>query len=167
MNSWTAISRSEHADARWRPRDGFQFAAKRQVIEVFVNELSVLLPHYTFCFTKEAENFQFVALVGLGGERNLYVNAELKWLCKHVPATLRTYPFKLANNSETGERVLCIDENHLTDDADAAPLFDADGNLAPATAEMVKLLKHCDRNRKRTQAAVGELAAAGAIEAWP
>lgn len=167
MISWTAISRTEHAEKGWLPRNGFSFAAQQLVVEVLVAELSTLLPHYAFGFTKPRDKFQFIALLGLGGERNLYVNAEQKWLGQLVPAALRGYPFTLADNTESSDRILCIDEDHLTDDADANPLFDEEGNLAPAITEMLKFLNQCDNNRKQTQAAVDMLAEAGVIGPWP
>lgn len=166
MTHWIAVSRSEHADSHWRPKQGFGFAANLQVVAILMAELSKLLPHYVLGFIRNGEQYQPVALVGLGGERNLYVNKENKWLCTYVPATLRGFPFTLADN-DSGEQILCINESQLTEDPTAPPLFDSDGNLTARTASIFDFLGQCHANRVATQAACAVLESCELIEPWP
>jgi hypothetical protein len=167
MDSWVAVSRSKHAKSRWLPRQGFGFAAQLKVIEVLAAEIGALLPHYVYGFIKPADNsYQFIVLVGLGGERNLYVNLEDKWLCETVPSALRGYPFALVNG-EDNARVLCIDESRFSDEDEAIPLFDEQGNLAAAAADTLDFLQKCDRRRIKTRAACDALGEAGVIQEWP
>lgn len=167
MSSWVVVSRSNHAESRWLPRQGFDFAARHQVVEVLAGEISVLLPHYAFGFLKQAdEHYQLIALLGLGGERNLYVNLDDKWLCEAVPSTLRSHPFTLAKG-ENNAKVLCVDESHLSDTPEAIPLFDEEGNLSPETAGALDFLQKCENNRVKTKAACDSLADAGIIKSWP
>ena len=166
MASWTAVDRINHINKRWRPRDSFNFAATQQVAEVLIPELSRLLPEYVLGFVKEGDKYQFIALLSLGGDRNLYVNKENKWMGHYVPTAMRGYPFTLADNSETEERILCITESHLTDDTNSNALFDDEGELAPETATLLNFLQQCDNSRNQTQTACNALAEAGVIEPW-
>jgi hypothetical protein len=166
MTLWTAISKSEHANSYWRGRNGFEFASKQQVIEVYAAELSRLLPNYVFGFVLNKDKFNLVAVLGFGGESNCFVTADSKWMCEIVPAAIRGFPFNLIDNEE-GEKVLCIEESHLTDDSNAAPLFDESGDLAPETAEILKFLNNCDYSRTHTLAACEALTEARLIEPWP
>lgn len=167
MNSWVAVTPEAQKSKRWRSRDAFQYAVGQQTADILLPELSSLLPHYTLCFVQQEDSYRIVALLGLGGERNLYINQENYWMCPYVPATLRSYPFALANYNDSGDKVLCIQEAHITEDSDANAFFDDEGGLAPATAEVFNFLKQCERSRLQTQSACDSLAEAEIIEPWP
>jgi hypothetical protein len=169
MTSWTVISSSEHADAHWLPRQGYDFAAKQHVVEAFIDELPALLPHFACGFVKDsADSYKLIALLGLGGERNLFVDLEHNWLCGYVPAALSAYPFSLAKNpdSESSERILCISTEHLTDDPDSPEVFDAEGNPSSRVSEVLKFLSKCDNSLAQTRVAVKALDDLGVIQPW-
>lgn len=166
MSSWIAVSRLEHAQSHWRPLQGFGFAAELQVVEVLAAELSSLLPHYVLGFVLKNDNYQLVALLGLGTTGNFYVSGENKWTCSVVPAALRGHPFKILN-SEDGEQVFCIDQEHLTEDSNDVPMFDEKGDLASSTQKVLDFLTSCYSNRKLTQTACDTLAQAKVIQPWP
>lgn len=172
MHSWVALSRTEHAQHHWQPRRDFEFAAAQQIVPVMLAELTKLLPHYALGFIKdENEAYQAVALVGLGGERNLYTTAESKWLCSYVPAALRAYPFALLKdadqNKDNAQTILCIDESFITRNEACPRLFKDDGELEDRVAEVLKFTTQCKQNRQLTKLASGALATAGVIEPWP
>jgi hypothetical protein len=169
MGSWTAISTDLHAKSCFRLRQGFEFADNQQIVGVLIEELAVLIPHYACAFIKDdAGSYKLVALLGLGGERNLFVNFEHKWLCEYVPAALRAYPFTLADkpDSDSGEKILCIDTDYLTDESEAKPIFDGEGNLGSEVARVLDFLNKCDRGRVQTQNACAALENAGLIRPW-
>jgi len=165
MPEWIALSRSEHAAKRYLPRDGYAFAANQPVASVLLAELAKLLPHYAMGFIEQGGGYQPVALLSLDGQRNLYLAPNGKWLGTYVPAALRGYPFTLAN-TEDGQKALCLDQAHLSDDR-GEPLFDDDGNLGQSVARTLEFLQQCDRNRQVTLASAQALADAGVIEPWP
>ncbi|MEX1198727.1 MAG: SapC family protein [Pseudohongiellaceae bacterium] len=169
MTRWTAVSRQQHANARWKPRKGFEFARPLQVVDVLIPELSKLLPHYALAFIQRDGNWQPVALLGIGGEKNLYVDADGKWLGRYVPAALRGYPFTLAAR-EDGDKVLCLNEAHLategTSEDGTQPLFHGE-ELAEPTARTLGFLKQCDQARTGTAAATKALADADLFQPWP
>jgi hypothetical protein len=167
MTSWQAISRSEHEQARWRQRKDYEFAAEQQVVEVLLAELVNVLPHYVLGFIKAEDQYQLVAVLGLGSERNYFVGLDNKWMCSVIPAAFRGYPFILLTNSESAERVLCIDEGYLSEDSNDTAVFQEDGELDPSTAKVLDFLNKCDYNRGLTQKACDSLAEANIIEPWP
>ena len=169
MSSWTAVSANLHANSCFQRRQGFDFASKQHVVGVFLEELTQLIPHYACAFIKdEAGSYKFVALVGLGGERNLFVNFEHQWLCNYVPAALRAYPFTLLDKPDgnPNEKILCIDTDYLTNESGATRLFDGEGNLGPEAAGVLDFLDNCDRGRVQTQTACAALDDANVITPW-
>lgn len=83
-----------------------------------------------------------------------------------MPASLRGYPFTLAN-TEDGQKALCPDQAHLTNDQ-GEPLFDEDGNLTQKVAQTLDFfLKQCGQNREVTAASTQKFHEAGVIEPWP
>jgi len=170
MPEWTAVSRTQHADSYFWPRQGYGFAAQEQVVPVLIAELTKLLPHYTLGFIQQGEGahqrYQPVALTGLGGERNLYLHSDGRWLASYVPSVLRGYPFRMAK-ADNDQQVLAIEQDSLTDDPSAQPLFDDDGNLTEKVQQTLNFLTQCDNNRQVTQAASQRLGDTGLIEPWP
>jgi len=88
MTQWIAISRTQHAETNFWPRQGYNFAAPEQVVPILIAELTKLLPHYALGFIQQGKHYQPVALTGLGGERNLYVHSDGRWLAKRCAIRL-------------------------------------------------------------------------------
>lgn len=166
MSEWIAVSRTQHAEMHWQPRDGYRFAANQQIIPILSAELPKLLAHYALGFIQQGESYQPVALLGLAGDRNLYLNHDGRWLANYVPSLLRGYPFSMAK-AENDQHVLCIAQDNLVEAGQAEPLFDAEGNLAERVQQTLAFLKHCEKNRQATRAASRALGEAGLIEPWP
>lgn len=171
MKNWVALSRSTHAAARWLPRGKYSFTEGQQVVPVLLAELSNLLPQYALGFLEHEGSFQAVALVGLGEGHNVYLGTDGQWLSAYVPAVLRSYPFALMDTGDS-EKALCVDETQLLEsqekeNPDSLPLFDENGELTTAAAEILNLLNQCELNRALTVAACQNLADAGLMEPWP
>ena len=98
MPTWKAISKTEHANQHFIARKGYSFAAKQQVVPILLAELPKLIPLYAIGFIYQQETYVPVVITGLGGEQNLFVNADGKWIGNYVPDVLRGYPFALADN---------------------------------------------------------------------
>jgi hypothetical protein len=170
MTNWVVLSLTDHATAHWLPRSGYSFAKEQQVTPVLLAELGKLLPQYAMGFLKTEDNFQAVALTGLGEGRSVYLGADGQWLSAYVPATLRGYPFALMDRSD-GQKPLCIDETQLLvnqeiENADSLPLFDEKAELTEAAAELFDFVNQCEQNRALTDTACQKLADAGLMEPW-
>lgn len=166
MPQWIALSRAEHVDKYFQPRQGYRFAANEQVVPVLIAELAKLLPYYTLGFIQQGDDIHPVALTGLGGERNLYLHPDGRWLANYVPSVLRAYPFRVAK-ADNGQQVLAIEQESLVDDPSAQPLFNHEGHLAKKVQQTLDFLTQCDQNRQVTTAACQALKKAGVIEPWP
>jgi hypothetical protein len=172
MIKWTALSHKEHNDFGFRPRNGFAFAKKQQVIEVVMAELSSVIPSYACGFVKDSSESKLVAILGLGSQRNYYVDHDSKWLCEYVPSGLRGYPFTFVENPGQSEKldeapkILCIDTDYLSQEMDATPLFSDGGEISPALAGNLEFLNSCDINKKQTRIACNALESEGLIEPW-
>jgi len=167
MSSWVPISRTEHAKHTWRTKKGYEFAAGQQIVSVLLAEAPKILPHYVSGFVQADDgSFDWVVLVGVGGERNLYVTPDSHWFCSYIPANLRAYPFALMKDEE-GKAVLCLEESYLTTDSDQNRLFQEDGELDPSVAQAVEFIGQCEKNRQITRLACESLKEAGLIKPWP
>ena len=165
MTQWIAISRAQHADARYLPRESYTFAANQPVADILLAKLNKLLPQYVLGFIKQGESYQPVALLSLDGTQNLYVAPSGEWLSNYVPAALRGYPFILGH-AEESQKALCIDSDALRDDGGES-LFDDNEALSYKVARVFDFLKKCDKNRQMTRASTKALNDADVIEPWP
>ena len=129
-------------------------------------ELPKLIPHYALGFIQQDKTYQPVAVTGLGGGQNQYVNHDGKWLGTYVTAFLRSHPFRLLT-AKNKQQVLCIKEDHLVDDSQGLPLFDSEGNLTKPVQDTLNFLNECEKNRRVTQTASATLDKSAVIEKWP
>jgi len=165
MPEWIVLSRTQHANKQFWSRQGYFFSAEYHLAPILLEELSKLLPQYTLGFIYQDELYHPVAVLGFD-KCNLYLHRDGRWLGDYVPASLRGYPFTLAK-SEKGQKVLCIEQQHLTDDLFAEPLMDDKGNLTQRVEQVLNFLKQGECNRLLTTAACQALSKAGLIEPWP
>lgn len=167
MSSWIAVSRTEHGDKHWHPRSGYGFARSRQFVPVILAELTKLIPHYVMGFLQDNDGrYQTIALLSVGGDRNLYVTEDSKWLCSYVPATMRGFPFALLDNAEQNT-ILCIDDEHINDDKGCPPLFTEDGKLDTQAAQTFEFITQVEQSRQQTKLACDALASVELITSWP
>lgn len=160
MIQWTALSKTEHRDTGLLPRDNYFFAASERAVPVLLAELNKVMPHYLLGFIAQGDSYLPMAIVG--AKTNAYLSPDGRWLAPYVPATLRGYPFALAN-AEEGRRVLAIDAERLSDDGE--PLFDGD-ELSDTVQQTLDFLQQCEKSRTSTAKATAKLAEHGLIAHW-
>jgi hypothetical protein len=118
-------------------------------------------------FIEVAGAFTLVGVLSIVVGRNMFVDADGRWRGGYVPATLRSYPFRLLRREGTEEMVLCIDEASVLDsDGAGHSLFDDAGNLSPSVKEAATFLRQIEHARKATEIAVRALVDADAIGPW-
>ncbi len=164
MTTWIALSKMDHLQKYWKPREGFAFAKEMQVVPIALSELSKLLPHYCIAFVKDEEGYQAVVLLGLGEQKNVYLNNENKWLAAYVPENLRPYPFILGDTDDN-KKVLCINDSHLCEEGEHR-LFEENGDLTKEIAEVLELLNQSVLNNEANRNACKLLDDAGLIVDW-
>lgn len=168
-----ALSPTQHAGRLWRRYDSYAFAAAATIVPLVGAEFAKAAHAFPIAFTREADSFAPVAVLGLEPGRNLFVTADNRWVGAYIPARLRGYPFIQAR-AEDGRTVLCVDEDSgLLSEAGADagavgdPLFTGEGALSESLQAIAGFLTETEKNRLSTQAAVARLAAAGVIQPWP
>ncbi len=166
MTNWIPLSTTTHATKHYIPRKDYSFAADQQVVPILIEEIPKLLPHFNLCFIYEQNTYHPVVLTSLGGNTNLYINHDGKWLAPYIPAYLRTHPFRMIT-SEDNKNLMCILDDYLTDQSNGLPIFDEQGNLTQPVQDIFDFLHKCDRSLQATKSACALLDKAGVIEKWP
>ena len=135
-----AVNREQHRSAKVGSVPDFAFAAKVNCVALTLVEFTEACKEYPIVFAAVGEQHVPVALLGLRDAENLFVDASGKWDARYIPASVRRYPFVLAENAGAGW-VVCIDEaSSAFNAADGQPLFDAAGKNTPLLDGALKFL---------------------------
>ena len=169
MTELAAINPERHAKKVWKHVTDYAFAAADTVISLAGVELSKAAPVMPTGFMKVEAGYQLVAITSLQPGTNLYVAPDGKWLGHYIPATLRGYPFQLAQQEGAGEFILCINESsglvvEGVDDGNA--FFDDQDQPTQGIKDILNFLIKIKASRDVTEGAVNALADAGLITPW-
>lgn len=167
MSKFQPISRNLHARQRWQRYRNFYFAAQDTVVTLVVQEFPRAQLALPIAFVQVDNAFIAVAVQGLKPGKNLFVSPDGRWLADYIPAAYRGYPFRLAN-TETGQEVLCIDEDSglITDDPDGEAFFNEDGSPAKVVADILNFLTRVQANRQVTERICAVLQKHQLIQPW-
>lgn len=179
MPNWQPIQKNKHQNAQWQAYQSYDFAKHDATAPLLMAEIASAIPFYPMAFVKTPqEQFQFVAVQSLQPQKNLFLTSQGKWRVPYVPSIYRGYPFKMLP-SQTGEHVLCVDQDsalfyekkapsqHSNENTQVQALFDEAGALSAPMQKVVNFLQQCEKNRTATQAAVDALDKAALITPWP
>lgn len=90
------LDRVQHKALRVKPGNAL-FASKNQSVPLVAGEFPEACLEYPIVFTKGQDGqWLALALTGLKVGTNAFVNAQGQWLGRYVPASVRRYPFILA-----------------------------------------------------------------------
>jgi hypothetical protein len=170
MTRFVAISRERHGEKKWRRPQGFAFAASQAVAPVVGMELGAAGLSLPLAFIEEAGRYALVAVLSLAPGRNMFVAPNGQWLGGHIPALLRAHPFRLGARGDSGEKILCIDEDSgvLVEQGDVGErFFDEGGNPSAAVQEVLRFCSELNRSTTATEQAVKALSRSGVIRPWP
>src|SRR5512145_3456925 len=105
-----AVQSQIHLGLSVKRRVDFGFARGANAVPLAGSEFYAAQRHYPIVFTRDAPAAP-LAIVGLRDGRNAYVDESGHWLAgAYIPAYVRRYPFLFAENPETKQLTLCIDE---------------------------------------------------------
>ncbi|GJE41348.1 SapC family protein [Methylobacterium soli] len=168
MSSIHPVSRSRHADLRWRRFTSYQFAAATALVPLAAAEITQAALSLPLAFVHRDGRWSLAAVLGLLPGQNLFVDASGSWLARYIPAGLRGYPF-LIGTQASGEHTLCIEEASglVTEGPDGDSFFDEAGALSPLVTEVANFLSDTARSEATLVQACGLLQSAGVIEPWP
>ena len=104
-----ALDKTTHAGLRLAQVANYAFTADLTVVALAGMEVSRAANCFPLVFLPAGQGPVLPqALLGLNA-RNSYLNADQQWQAAYVPATLRQYPFALAQVGDTDNYVLAID----------------------------------------------------------
>ena len=144
------------------------FVQQTNAVPVSFTEFAVACRDYPLAFvtTDQGKSYSPVAIVGIAGNENLYID-EARWdPAVYLPAYVRRYPFCMArvtlDGQEQADRLVCIEEAFVSESGET--LFDAAGNALPRWTNVGKLLEEYERDLERTREMCGILGDFGLLE---
>jgi hypothetical protein len=167
MTKLVAVNKSTHSQKVWRRPAGYQFAAKDALAPVVLGEAVQVGAWMPVAFVQQKGRYAAMGMMSPVPKQNLFVGPDGQWLGGYVPASLRSYPFRLMRGEGSEQMALCIDEDSgLVRDADekGENFFTADGKPSPSVSHLLESLRRIEGNRTATELATASLAEAGVIE---
>jgi hypothetical protein len=163
----TVLNRARHQNLKLNGNEqNFLFAARTNSVLLAGSEFAEAVRDYAIVFVGQEQGpFTAAALVGLGDQENLMVDAGGTWESEtYVPAFIRRYPFVLAGADNAESLTVCIDEacGALNNEQGQA-LFGADGVETAYLKNIVGFLQLFHREMQRTGEFAARLAALGLL----
>ena len=137
------VNVQRHAHKKIRQIEGYGFASQFHVAYVTAHEFSRAAAIYPLVFIEDQERASFrpVALLGLDGGENLFVDGDGNWAASYIPAIIRRYPFSLSQSDEDGRFLVCVDEaSPLFNDTEGSPMFNEQGEPAEVIENVKRYL---------------------------
>jgi hypothetical protein len=170
MTKLVAVNKSTHSQKVWRRPAGYQFVAKEPLVPIVLGEAVQVGSWMPIVFLQQKGRYAPMGMMSPVPKENLFVGPDGQWLGGYVPASLTSYPFRLARREGSEQMTLWIDEDSgLVADADekGENFFAADGKPSPPVSQLMEFLRRIEASRTATDLAMASLAVAGVIERWP
>jgi hypothetical protein len=160
-----ALDREKHRKLKVRATGSFGFAAKANSLYLAGVEFNEACKEFAIVFTRVGSGRTVpVAMLGLRGRENLFVDAQGQWDAGYIPAFVRRYPFVLAELPGRSEMAVCVDEAFTgLNTKEGEALFDAAGNDTPFLKNALDFLGQYQREYLRTEAFCQRLEQAGLL----
>lgn len=130
-----------------------QFCRQTNAVPISYSEFGVASRDYPLAFvsTEGEKAYSPVAVLGVAGGENLFLN-EGGWdPSVYLPAYLRRYPFCMArvtlNAVEQDDRLICVEKSALSEDGER--MFDSAGAPLPRWLAIEKLLREYEADIER------------------
>lgn len=157
------LDRAVHQQLRLQPIREVGFAAKSAAVPLVFTEFAESCLEYPIVFVKSGEVWTALAVTGFSEGENLFVDDKLQWLGRYVPASIRRYPFVLAQRND-GQLGVCIDRacEQVVDSAEATGerLFEDSGEPTALMQNYMKMLFDYQAQVDQTSAFIARLAEA-------
>jgi hypothetical protein len=149
------------------PAPDYHFAARTSVVPLLLHEVPLALRHYPLVFlpgdTKNPPTL--AALVGIGDERNRFVETDGRWRRDtYLPAWVRRYPFIAVNAEGQSDPVLALDPQAEWIKQGGGERLIKDGKPTPRLEFIIAFQKEFQDFALRTKAVAKALQDAGVLE---
>lgn len=162
-----AVSSERHRDFSWVISDSKSWARQEQICPLGYKESTKVMLTLPLAFVKNGENYEIVALVGIGSKRNLQLDANGRWLGEYMPHYYRYYPFVMGKK-ENGDFALCVDEESegIIKGEGGNPFFDEEGNPCANVIDIMNGLGEWEQDKMIANAGCEVLNKHGIITPW-
>ena len=159
-----SLDRENHSKLRLRSLGNLAFSAETPLVPLLTTEFVQAARDYPIAFVRGADGALLpVALTGAPGGKYVFVDANGQWEARYLPAYVRRYPFVFA---QTGPEQLtvCFDEVcPALNDVEGVPLFEDNGEPAPALQQVLALMTDYQTHAQFTQTFMQRLEASGLL----
>lgn len=156
------LDREQHKGLRLKTGDA-RFAAQTQAVPLLAAEFPEACLEYPIVFTQSQDGqWLALALVGLQARANAFVNANGQWNARYVPASVRRYPFILAEGANQ-QLSLAADLAAPQLGTEGEALFDDKGEPTELVKNIMQLLANFQAQATATAALAQQLADAGLL----
>jgi hypothetical protein len=142
------------------------YAGQTDFIPIAASELSFASRHYPLVFVSEAQDATptLVAMVGLGDNKNLFVDAKGKWRSGvYIPAWVRRYPFITVKTQDNRDAVAFDPEAKIFTAKNGLALFENDKPTV-ALERILAFQNEFNAAFEQTQSMAKALKEAGVLE---
>jgi hypothetical protein len=121
---FTQIKYESHSRKFWQNPNNFSFASKDATVPLGASEMLRAMTRLAIGLVLDNEEYFPVAIVGLGGNQNLLVEKDGRWLEEYLPAIYGCYPFRLLP-ADDNRFYLCVDEESglVNDQGKGHPIY--------------------------------------------
>ena len=150
------LNKDAHKGLRIKSGDA-RFASKVSSVPILMTEFPEACLEYPIVFTKSAEGqWMALAITGLIKDSNSFVDASGRWNARYIPASVRRYPFILAEGAD-GKLSLAADISSPHFGKEGAPLFDDQGQPTELVTSVMKSLAEFQDQANLTAAVAQKL----------
>lgn len=147
------LDREQHKGLRIQNGDA-RFASQNQAVPLLAAEFPEACLEYPIVFAKGQDGqWLALALTGLNTGANAFVDAKGAWSGRYVPASVRRYPFILAEGADQ-QLSLAADLSAPQLGTQGEPLFDEQGQPTELVRNVMKLLGEFQAQAKLTEALI-------------
>jgi len=163
-NTAVPISRQRHSDCCLEPSTHFGFSSGINSVPLTAVEFPLAMRDYPIVFAGQAGEITPAVILGLRGDQNLFLNPDLTWAVRYIPAFIRRYPFVFSRVED--RFLLCIDEEYegFSREGRGQPFFTPEGEMAPFVATVLNFLQEYQNQFQRTQAFCARIEQLGLLE---
>lgn len=156
------LDRQQHKNLRFAPADA-RFAAKSQAVPLLASEFPEACLEYPIVFAKGQDGrWLSLAVTGLQAQVNAFVDAKGQWTGRYVPASVRRYPFILAE-SEGDKLSLAVDLAAPHFAGQGEPLFNEQGEPSELVNKVMPMLADFQGQALQTSAMAKDFEDAGLL----
>jgi hypothetical protein len=160
------LNLERHSNRTWNSVSDFSWSRQEQLIPVALQEATSLMMVFPLAFLLHNSEYQFLALLGLRPNENVWVGLDGRWLAPRIPSLLQHYPFHVLHGSG-GQRTLGVNESGLLPEGaiGGSPLY-ADHKPVPELSKILEQLTQWDLERQQSREIARVLARHELLEPW-